>query len=81
MARIPIDMPNLGYAVSTGKIIGWLKKVGDEVARGDVLAEIETDKTAVEMEALAAGVLSEIVHDAGSEVDVGVVIGWLDDGS
>lgn len=81
MARIPIEMPKLGYDMETGKVSGWIKKVGDGVARGDVIAEIETDKSTVEMEATASGTLAEIVHDAGDEVPVGETIAWLDDGA
>lgn len=81
MARIPIEMPKLGYDMEAGKVGGWIKKVGDAVARGDVIAEIETDKSTVEMEATASGTLVEIVHDAGAEVPVGETIAWLEDGS
>jgi pyruvate/2-oxoglutarate dehydrogenase complex dihydrolipoamide acyltransferase (E2) component len=81
MARIPIEMPKLGYDMETGKVGGWLKKVGDEIARGDVIAEIETDKSTVEMEATASGKLTEIVHEAGDEVGVGETIAWLEDGA
>lgn len=81
MARIPIEMPKLGYDMEAGKVGGWIKKVGDEVARGDVIAEIETDKSTLEMEATASGTLAEIVHDAGAEVPVGETIAWLEDGS
>jgi len=81
MARIPIEMPKLGYDMETGKVGGWLKQVGDEIARGDVIAEIETDKSTVEMEATAGGTLSEIVHEAGAEVAVGETIAWLEDGA
>ena len=81
MARIPIEMPKLGYDMEAGKVGGWIKKVGDAVARGDVIAEIETDKSTVEMEATASGTLAEIVHDSGAEVPVGETIAWLEDGS
>lgn len=81
MARIPIEMPRLGYDMERGKIGGWLKKVGDEINRGDVVAEIETDKSTVEMEATASGTLTEIVHAAGAEVAVGEPIAWLEDGT
>jgi pyruvate/2-oxoglutarate dehydrogenase complex dihydrolipoamide acyltransferase (E2) component len=54
--------------------------VGDTVARGDVLAEIETEKSTVEMEALASGTLVEQTLSPGQEVPVGTVIGYLDDG-
>lgn len=79
MARIPIEMPKLGYDMETGKVGGWIKKVGDDIARGDVIAEIETDKSTVEMESTASGKLAEIVHDAGAEVPVGETIAWLED--
>jgi pyruvate dehydrogenase E2 component (dihydrolipoamide acetyltransferase) len=81
MARIPIEMPRLGYDMEEGKIGGWLKKVGDTIARGDVIAEIETDKSTVEMEATASGTLAEIVQGPGAEVPVGETIAWLEDGS
>ncbi len=80
MARIPIQMPKLGYDMVQGSIATWTKHVGDAVKRGDVIAEIETEKTSVEMEALATGTLVEIVHEAGAEVPVGDVIGYLEDG-
>ncbi len=81
MARIPIEMPKLGYDMEAGKVGGWLKKVGEQIARGDVIAEIETDKSTVEMEATAGGTLAEIVHDTGAEVAVGETIAWLEDGA
>jgi len=81
MARIPVEMPRLGYDMESGKIGGWLKQVGDAVTRGDVIAEIETDKSTVEMEATASGTLVEIVQAAGAEVPVGETIAWLEDGA
>ena len=81
MARIAIDMPRLGYDMETGKIAGWLKQVGDPIARGEAIAEIETDKSTVEMEATASGTLAEITHGTGDEVAVGQPIGWLEDGA
>jgi pyruvate/2-oxoglutarate dehydrogenase complex dihydrolipoamide acyltransferase (E2) component len=81
MARIAIEMPRLGYDMESGKIGAWVRKVGDTVNRGDVLAEIETEKSTVDMEAMASGTLVEIVAEAGTELPVGQVIGYLDDGS
>ncbi len=81
MARIAVEMPRLGYDMETGKIAGWLKQVGDRVERGHVIAEIETDKATVDMEATASGTLIEIVHGAGAEVAVGQPIGYLEDGA
>lgn len=77
--RIPIEMPNLGYDMQRGKIAAWTKQVGERVRRGEPIAEIETEKATVEMEALANGTLVEIVHSAGTELGVGEVIGYLDD--
>lgn len=79
MVRIPIEMPKLGYDMETGRIAAWTKRIGDQVKRGDVIAEIETEKTTLEMEATASGTLVEIVAEAGSERPVGSVIAYLDD--
>ena len=49
-------MPAMGADMTEGTVVKWLKNEGDEVARGDKIAEIETDKTVVEMEAYNAGV-------------------------
>jgi pyruvate/2-oxoglutarate dehydrogenase complex dihydrolipoamide acyltransferase (E2) component len=81
LARIPVNMPKLGYDMETGKVAGWIKKVGDSVERGEVLAEIETEKSTVEMESTASGTLVEIVAEAGTELPVGEVMGYLDDGA
>jgi pyruvate/2-oxoglutarate dehydrogenase complex dihydrolipoamide acyltransferase (E2) component len=75
---IEIKMPNLGYDMETGTIAGWLKQVGDRVERGEAIAEIETDKTTVEMEATASGTITEILAEPGTEVRVGEVIARLD---
>ncbi len=61
--RIAVEMPNLGHDIETGKIVAWVKKIGDTVTRGDVIAEVETEKVTLEVEAFDAGVLVEIVPD------------------
>jgi pyruvate/2-oxoglutarate dehydrogenase complex dihydrolipoamide acyltransferase (E2) component len=76
--RVDVKMPNLGYDMEEGKISAWFKAVGDAVERGEAIAEIETDKTNVEMESLAAGTLVEIVHGEGATVAVGDVIAYLE---
>lgn len=78
MARIPIEMPKLGYDMEEGAIGNWLKQVGDSVTRGEPIAEIETDKTTVEMEATHSGTLVEQTLAPGEEVPVGSVIGYLE---
>jgi pyruvate dehydrogenase E2 component (dihydrolipoamide acetyltransferase) len=78
--RVDVTMPKLGYDMEEGTVAAWLKEVGDSVARGEPIAEIETDKTTVEMESLASGTLAEIVEPSGSTVAVGVVIAILETG-
>ena len=80
MARIPIDMPTLGFEQETGRVAGWLKDVGDAIVAGEAIVEIETEKATVEVESPGSGTLVEIVAAAGDEVAVGQPIGWLDDG-
>src|SRR6266705_4758208 len=62
-----------------GTIVKWSKKEGDAVKVGDVLAEIETDKANMEMEALAPGVLRKILVPAGGKAPVGALIGVVAD--
>lgn len=76
--RAEVTMPNLGYDMTEGKIIAWLKAPGDEVRRGEPIAEIETDKATVEMESLATGTLTEIVAQEGHTAAVGDVIAYLE---
>ncbi|MCI0795119.1 MAG: lipoyl domain-containing protein, partial [Chloroflexi bacterium] len=58
-------MPQMGYDMKEGTVVRWHKKEGDPVARGDVLADIETDKATVEFEAFTSGVLRKIVAQEG----------------
>jgi pyruvate dehydrogenase E2 component (dihydrolipoamide acetyltransferase) len=76
--RVAVRMPSLGYDMTTGKIGKWLKGPGDQVARGEPIAEIETDKATVDMEATSDGRLVEIVHDDEAEVEVGTIIAYLE---
>ncbi len=74
-----VIMPKLSEAMETGKVIKWLKKEGDAIKGGDVIAEIETDKANVEIEAFGAGVLRKIVVHEGGQVPVGELIGVIAD--
>ena len=69
-----VILPALGMSQATGKILQWLKVEGEQVARGEPLAEIETDKATVEIEAPADGVLAHVAFTAGDDVPVGQVI-------
>src|SRR5262245_612837 len=77
MAVTKVVMPKLSDAMESGKIIKWLKKEGDRIQGGDILAEVETDKADVEMEAFGAGVLRKILVPAGSSAPIGTLIGVI----
>jgi pyruvate dehydrogenase E2 component (dihydrolipoamide acetyltransferase) len=70
-------MPAMGADMTEGTVAKWIRKEGDTVKRGEKLAEIETDKTVVEMEAYADGTLLKIVVPEGRKVPVGQLIAWL----
>lgn len=70
-------MPALGMFQDTGKLVSWLKKAGDRVAKGEAIMEIETDKATVEVEAQADGVLGGIRAQPGQDVPVGETIAWI----
>jgi pyruvate dehydrogenase E2 component (dihydrolipoamide acetyltransferase) len=72
-----VIMPKMSDAMTEGKVIAWRKRAGEAVQRGDVIAEIETDKVNVEIEADAGGVLSEILVPAGGVAPVGAVIAHI----
>src|ERR1700681_3487769 len=74
---VSIVMPALEMAQETGKIISWLKKEGDSITKGEPLAEIETDKVVLEIEASADGVLAGVKAAAGEVVPVGKTIAWI----
>ena len=69
-----VVMPQMGFDMQEGTIVRWLKQEGDEVTRGEPIAEIETDKAIVEMEAFASGVLLKTVVGEGETVPVGQTI-------
>jgi pyruvate dehydrogenase E2 component (dihydrolipoamide acetyltransferase) len=69
-----VNMPKLGFDMREGQLINWVKSVGDTVERGDVLAEIESDKATVEVEAYTSGTLLELLVDEGEWVPIGAPI-------
>jgi len=74
---ISVVMPALEMAQETGKLISWLKKEGEAVAKGEPLLEIETDKAVMEIESPGDGVLAGVKVQAGAEVPVGRTIAWI----
>jgi pyruvate dehydrogenase E2 component (dihydrolipoamide acetyltransferase) len=73
-----VIMPSLGFDMTEGTLVRWLAKEGDRIGKGQPIAEIETDKATVEIEAAASGILSKIVVQPGQNVPVGTVIGIID---
>ena len=74
-------MPRLSDSMEEGTILKWMKGVGDEVALGDELVEIETDKANMVFEADAAGTLIEIVAGEGDTLPIGEVIARVGEAS
>jgi pyruvate dehydrogenase E2 component (dihydrolipoamide acetyltransferase) len=74
---ISVVMPALEMAQETGKLVSWKKKAGDQVKKGEMLLEIETDKAVVEIEAAGDGVLGGVTAKEGDVVPVGQTIAWL----
>src|SRR6202030_2550522 len=72
-----ITMPKLSDTMEEGKILRWLKHPGDKIARGDAIAEVETDKADMVLEAFEAGVLGEIKLNEGESAPVGAVIAMM----
>lgn len=75
---VNIEMPKLSDTMTEGTLIKWHKKVGDTVSIGDVLAEVETDKATMEMEAFDEGVITDILVQEGDKAPIGGVLAVLD---
>ena len=69
-----ISMPKLGFDMAEGLLVRWVKQVGETINKGDVLAEIETDKATVEVESSASGVVLQLIVDQGTMVPVNAPI-------
>ncbi|MBL01159.1 MAG: dihydrolipoamide acyltransferase [Chloroflexi bacterium] len=74
-----VTMPSMGADMTEGTIVKWLFNEGDDVNKGDKIAEVETDKTVVEMEAYSSGKLRKILISEGTMVTVGTVIAYIGD--
>ncbi|MEK6529278.1 MAG: dihydrolipoamide acetyltransferase family protein [candidate division NC10 bacterium] len=79
MAITKVVMPKLSEAMESGKVIKWIKKEGDRVDGGEIIAEIETDKADIELESFGSGVLRKIVVPAGERAPVGGLIAVIAD--
>src|SRR5215210_94915 len=70
-------MPKMGDAMEEGTLLKWLKSEGDDVSEGDAIAEIETDKVTMELEAEDEGTLAQLIADEGQDVPVGEAIAFI----
>jgi pyruvate dehydrogenase E2 component (dihydrolipoamide acetyltransferase) len=75
---VNIEMPKLSDTMTEGTLLKWHKKVGDSVEVGEVIAEVETDKATMEMEAFDDGVITEILVPEGGKATIGAVLAVLD---
>ena len=70
-------MPDRGTTVETVVLLKWLKQQGDEVKRGELLCEVQTDKANTELESVAKGILLKQVVAEDTEISVGTVIAYI----
>src|SRR5215217_635640 len=77
-SKVPeVIMPKMGDAMEEGTLLKWLKSEGEEVSEGDPIAEIETDKVTMELEAEDEGTLAQLIADEGQDVPVGEAIAFI----
>lgn len=76
-----VTMPRLSDTMQEGTIAQWLKKPGDEIKKGDILAEIETDKATMDLEAYEEGTLQQILVQAGETVPIGQAVALIGSGA
>lgn len=72
-----VEMPKMGDTMEEGKILHWIKQEGEQVKKGEALAEVETDKVNIEIEAFASGVLRKILVSEGESAPIGAAIAYI----
>src|SRR5216117_2388902 len=72
-----VEMPKMGDSMEEGKILRWIKKEGESVKKGEMLAEVEIDKVNIEIEAFASGILRKIIVPEGNAAPVGSKIALI----
>jgi pyruvate/2-oxoglutarate dehydrogenase complex dihydrolipoamide acyltransferase (E2) component len=73
----PIIMPKLGFDMAEGTLVDWTVEVGQAIKKGDVIAEIETDKATIEIETTVEGTVLSLLAGPGDVVAVGAPIGYV----
>ena len=76
-----ITMPRLSDTMQEGTIARWFKKAGDKIKKGDTLAEIETDKATMDLEAFESGTLQQVLVQEGETVPVGQAVARIGSGT
>src|SRR2546427_11335154 len=76
-----VNMPRLSDTMEEGTIARWLKSPGDEIKKGDILAEVETDKATMDLEAYEAGTLQQILVQEGETVPIGQAVALIGTGA
>lgn len=79
MARIKVLLPQWGMGMSEGKLVKWMKSVGDTIAEDEPLAEIEAEKTSETLESPGAGTISEILVKEGDTVPVRTIVAIIEE--
>jgi len=69
-----VVLPNMGFGMEEGRLVAWLKKPGEPVRKGEAIAEVESDKATVELEALVDGVIEELLFAPDAVVPVGAIL-------
>ena len=76
--KVEVLLPQWGMGMSEGTVVEWKKKVGDQVAEGDIIADIEAEKATQELESPATGVITEIRVDVNQETKVRSVLAIIE---
>lgn len=76
---VSVVVPNVGMGITEATIVKWLKAVGDRVESGEMIVEVETAKSTVEVEAPASGILSAILFREDEDVEVGIEIATIEE--
>jgi pyruvate dehydrogenase E2 component (dihydrolipoamide acetyltransferase) len=74
---IAFHMPTLGADMEAGTLVEWLKKPGDVVARGDIIAVVDTEKGAIEIEVFDSGVIDRLLIEPGQKTPVGTILAMI----
>ncbi|MGH2508208.1 MAG: biotin/lipoyl-containing protein, partial [Ktedonobacteraceae bacterium] len=72
-----VEMPKMGDTMEEGKILRWIKREGDTVERGESIAEVETDKVNIEIQAFASGILRKILVSEGESAPINAGIAYI----